>query len=194
MGTVVAVETDDGAALAGDSLATHDGTVTSKHVDRVFDFEGVGAAATGDRAGVDEFERELGATLRSERLDRDDPLGLDRVVALAREAAEMTEVEAAVVARDADGVARVRGVGATGAVTEGPVVALGTGAAVALGVIEDADTRADADGAAALARDAVEAAAVRDAETGGEVEVWTLSNDGAGADASDAGDANDDGS
>lgn len=186
MGTVVAVETDGGAAVAGDSLATHDGTVTSKHVDHVFDFEGVGAAATGDRTGVNEFERELGAKLRSERIDSDGSLGLDRVVALAREAAEMAEVEAVVVARDGDGVARVRRVGATGAVTEGPVVALGTGAAVALGVVEDADRSGDAEAAAKLVRDAVEAAADRDAETGGEIEVWTLPNDGTDTDADES--------
>ena len=173
---MVAVETDGGAALAGDSLATHDGTVTSKNVEHVFDFEGVGAAATGDRTGVNEFERAFGAELRSERLDHDGPLGLDRLASLAAEVAETAGVEAVIAARDDDGVARVRRVDATGAVTEGPVIAVGTGAAVALGVLEGADLRVDLDAGADLARDAVEAAADRDTESGGEIEVWTLSN------------------
>lgn len=176
MGTVVAVETDGGVAVAGDSLATADGTVTSTHVDRVFDFEGVGAAATGDRADVDEFERELGAEVRSQRLETDGPVRIGRLAETAARVAETTRVEAVVAAPDDDGTARVRRVGATGAVTEGPVVAIGTGAALALGRLEGADLGVDLDGAAALVRDALEAAAERDAESGGETDVWTLAN------------------
>lgn len=181
MGTVIAVETDGGAAIAGDSLVTDDGTVVSEHVDSVFDFDGVGAGATGSRTGVNEFEREFGAKLRSERLDADGPLSLDRLAAVAARVTETAEVEAVLAAYDDDGTPRIMRVGGDGSVTQGPIVALGTGAALALGALEDADLGVDVDGAAALVRDVLESVADRDTETGGEIQVWTLPADGADA-------------
>lgn len=176
MGTVIAVETDGGVAIGGDSLATHDGTITSKHVDRVFDLDGVGAAATGDRSDVDEFERELGAEVRSQRHEVD-TIRIDRLAETAARVAATTGVEAVVAARDDDGAPRVRRVGATGDVTEGPVIAVGTGAAVALGRLEDADLPLDLGLAADLVRDVLETVAERDTESGGEIDVWTLPAD-----------------
>lgn len=174
---MIAVETDGGVAVGGDSLATDDGTVTSEHVDHVFEFDGVGAAATGSRTGVNEFEREFGAKIRSQRLETDTPLSLDRLASLAAEVTRTAEVEAVIAAPDGDGTPRVRRVGGDGSVTEGPIVALGTGAAVALGVLEGADLHVDVDDAAALVRETMETVADRDTETGGEIEVWTLPAD-----------------
>ncbi|PSQ46287.1 hypothetical protein BRD15_09415 [Halobacteriales archaeon SW_6_65_15] len=53
MATIVGIEVDGGAAIAGDRLLTEGGTVQSGSKQHVFDLGEVGAAAVGDSGGVD---------------------------------------------------------------------------------------------------------------------------------------------
>lgn len=173
---MVAIETDAGVVLAGDTRTTTGGTVTSDSVQRVFDLDGAGAGAVGDPGDVDEFGRRLESELRTHEMETDTGTALNWIARTAAETATATGVEAVVGARDADGVARIRRVGPDGSVLEDATVALGSGAPVALGRLEDADLGADLDETAALARDVVAVAAERDVETGGDVDVWTLAS------------------
>jgi len=176
MGTVIAFEADGGVAIAGDTRTTAGGTVTGE-VQRVFDLEEVGAGAAGDSGSVQAFGRGLDAALRERAFERDGPLGPDELARAAAEVAEDVGVEAVVATRDADGVARVRQVGPDGSVLEGPVVALGSGAGLALGRLEAMGLDVDAGALAATARDVLETVAARDAGTGEDVDVWTLGSE-----------------
>jgi 20S proteasome alpha/beta subunit len=60
-----------------------------------------------------------------------------------------------------------------------PTVALGSGAAVALGRLETADSDLGIDETAAAVEDAIRAATERDTETGGTIDSWTLASDSA---------------
>lgn len=179
MGTVVGIESDGGAVVAGDTRVAEDGSVTSEGGRRVFDLGDVGAGATGDPGDVQAFGRRLDAALREREHDADDAVEVDVVARIASTVAEETGVEAVVAARDGEGVARVRRVGPDGGVLEGPTVALGSGAAVALGRLAAADLAVDVAATEALAREILAAVAQRDAETGSDLDVWTLANDDA---------------
>lgn len=174
MGTVVAIESDAGVVIAGDSRETRGNTVTSETVERVFDLDGIGAGAVGGAGDVDEFRRRLESELRSRRLETDGDPDLGWIARAAAEIAEATGVDAVVGARDDDGLARLRQVGPDGSVLENELVALGSGAPVALGRLEGADPDVDLAATEERAREAVETAAERDTGTGGDVDTWTL--------------------
>lgn len=176
MGTVVAIESDGGAVIAGDSRETRGGTVQSDNVKRVFDLDGVGAGAVGDAGDVDEFARRLESELRSRTMETDREPEIGWVARAAAEIASDVGVEAVVGAPDEEGVGRIRQVGSDGSVLEDTTVALGSGAPVAMGRLEGADAAVDLETAADLARDVVETTAERDTESGGDVDVWTLAS------------------
>lgn len=176
MGTVVAIETTGGAAIAGDRLATRGGTVTSGSAERVFDLDAVGAGAVGEEGDVDAFRRRLDAELRSERMERHREIDVEVLARIAAEIAGDVGVEAVVATRDEEGVARIRQIGPDGSVLPGPVVALGSGAPIALGRLEAADRDRDLDATEELVRETVETVAERDADTGEVVDRWSLAS------------------
>lgn len=180
MGTLVAVETDGGAAIAGDRRVTSGGVVESEAADRVFDLDvdsgTVGAGALGPSGDPSEFRRRLRAELEDANRNRQRPVDVDVVGRIAARVADRTGVEAVVAARDEDGVARIRRVGADGSVLSGGTFALGSGAGIALGRLEAADPGRDLASTEALVRDALETAASRDPGTGDEVDVWSLAS------------------
>lgn len=179
MGTVVAIETAGGVAIAGDRRATRGGTVTGASADRVLDLDEVGAGAVGDPGDVDEFGRRLEAEVEEFERDRDRAVDVEALGRIAARVAEATGVEAAVATRDGEGAARLRQVGPDGSVLDDPVGAFGSGAQIALGRLDTADRDRDLAGSEAFVRDVVETVAERDPETGEDVDVWSL------ADASD---------
>lgn len=174
MGTVVAIETSGGAAIAGDKLATRGGTVTSGSADRVIDLDEAGAGAIGDQGDIDEFRRRLEAELRRDRMERDREVDVDRLARVAAEIAEDVGVDAVVAARDDEGVARIRQVDVDGGILEGPVVALGSGARIAMGRLEAADRERALRSTEEFVRDVVETVAGRDTDTGEDVDLWSL--------------------
>ncbi|MFC7078769.1 20S proteasome subunit A/B [Halorussus caseinilyticus] len=173
MATIVGIEADGGAVLAGDRRLTQGGTVSSERKRHVFDFGAVGAAAVGDSGAIDEFRRRLDAEIRSHETEADEPMGIDRLAAVASDIAADEGVEAIVAGRDDDGPC-VRGVGGDGGVLTDEAVAFGSGAQLALGVLEGREEGLDVDAAAELAREAIAAAADRDTDTGADVDAYRL--------------------
>ncbi|WP_255196166.1 20S proteasome subunit A/B [Halorarius litoreus] len=173
MGTVIAVESAGGVALAGDSRWVGDGTVESDQSPRVVEYGTVGAGIVGALSDVQTFDRQFEAELRRQRLEHDG-LGIDRIAQIAARTATASNVDVVITARDADGVARLRQIGADGSVLEESVVALGTGAEAAFSQLDAAGDDLDIETAANLVRATIETVATRDTETGGTVTVWTL--------------------
>lgn len=175
MGTIVAVETDGGVAIAGDSRTTRDGTVASEAAGSVFDFGEVGAGAVGDQGDVDELRRRLDVEL--DETERDREVTIEVLATIAADVAEDTGVEAVVACRDDDGTARAKQVDPDGGILPGPVFALGSGAQVALGMLESADRDRELGSTEAFVRDVMESVAERDADTGSNVDLWSLASE-----------------
>lgn len=173
MSTIVGVETDGGVALAADRTSVADGTVGGE-VDRVFAFEDAAAAAVGDPGDVAAFGRRLRSELDRDRLERDRAPSVDRVARLASEIAESTGVEVLLAARDEDAVPRLRSIDASGAVLADTVAAAGTGAGVALGVLEETSFHPGPDDLEERVREVVTTVADRDPETSDEIDSWSL--------------------
>ncbi|WP_132058644.1 Ntn hydrolase family protein [Halorussus amylolyticus] len=174
MATILGIEADGGAVLAGDRQLTEGDTVKSQSKRHVFDFGDVGAAAVGDSGGVDEFERRLESEVSDHETRQGDPMSVTRLANLASDLAAEQGVEAIVAARDDREVARVRGIGADGGVVTDATVALGSGAQVAIGILEGSDRHVSLDAAEQLARDVLDTVAERDTGTGDTVDTFRL--------------------
>jgi proteasome beta subunit len=174
MSTVVAVETPTGVAIAGDTRVVDGEAVSSDRFRRVFGLGDVGAGVVGDPGAVQQFRRRFEVAVQDREQRSGDPPDVDAVARIAAREARSAGVDAVVGAREADGTASLREVASDGRVLEGGEVALGTGSAVALGLLEALDTGEAAEDPAAAVRNVLETAMERDADTGGEVDVWTL--------------------
>lgn len=181
MGTVVAIEATGGVAIGADTAATEGGTVRSENVQRIFEFDSMAAAAAGTTSAIQTFGRRLEAELRTQEIEQDGEIGIERLARIAAREAQEAGVDAAVAGRDAEGTARLREVRADGSVLENETIALGSGATVAIGQLDSLDLELDAGEAGAAVRDIVRSTMERDAETGGSVDVWTMANDGSDA-------------
>lgn len=176
MGTAIGFECDGGAVLAADRLVTRGGSVVSRSTEKLFTFDTIGSAVTGDRDGIDAFEREFDAELRSYRTERDEPK-LDAVARMASRIAEDADVDVLVVARDGDGRARLRTVDADGSVLEEEYDAIGSGAQLALGQLETVDRDVTLSEAVETAESVLATVSERDPDTGEDVDVWQLAHD-----------------
>lgn len=177
MATIVGVEVDGGAVIAGDRRLTGDGTVRSESKRHVFDFGTVGAAAVGDSGGIDEFERRLRSEVQSHETEHGDPMNLTRLANVAADIAAAETVEAIVTALD-DDVAKIRGIASDGSVLTDATAAFGSGAQTAVGVLDGANRNQSLDAGEDLLRDALDAAADRDTGTGAEYDVYRLADGG----------------
>ena len=176
MSTIAGVECAGGAVLAADRTVARGGSVASREKERTFDLDGCGAVALGD--DVDAFGRELENEVRSYTTDRGDEMRMTPFASVASDLAESHGVEAILAARDGDGVARIRAVDASGGVVEDPVAARGSGAAFALGQLEGLDAAdLSLDEAVTEVTGLFAAVAERDAETGDEIDVYSLESD-----------------
>lgn len=179
MSTILGIESDAGVVLAADRASVgSDGTVRGT-VDRVFDFDGAGAAAVGDPGDVESFERRLRAELDRDRIERDRRAGIDRLARVASRIASEEGVEALVAARDDDGTARLRAIDVDGAVLADSFAAFGSGASLALGRLEGTTPEKGSATPEQRAREVLSAVAERDPETGEETDAWVLDNEGA---------------
>lgn len=172
MSTIVGVETDGVVALAADRANVTDGTATGS-VDRLFEFDDAAAAAVGDPGSVASFGRRLGAELDRERLEGDREVAVDRLARLAAAVAEEEGVDALVAAGDDEGEPRLRTVDSHGAVLDDTAAAFGSGAQVALGMLEDETFDGESPDAEARLREILRSVAERDAETGDELDSWS---------------------
>jgi proteasome beta subunit len=171
MSTVLGVACAGGVVLAGDRVAVSRGQVRSRSRRHVFDFGRAGAAVVaGD---VDGFVDRLEGDVRAYRTERGD-LGIDPFTRLASDLADEFDASAVLAAPD-DGGPCLRAVTADGGVATDDVAAFGSGASVVLGALEAGhDPAATLDEATTRARDALSAAAERDAGTGTEFDVYRL--------------------
>jgi 20S proteasome alpha/beta subunit len=186
MGTVVALESRGGVAIAGDRLAVEGETVASQRARRVFDFGTVGAGVVGETGDIQAFRRRLEDELRTVRTDNEGEVGIDKLARIAARQAREANVSAAVVTRDSDGIARLREVGPDGQVFENSLVALGVGAELAFGQLEAIDPDIGADEAASAVADILEIVAKRDTSSGDDIDVWSLSSSPAGENGEEA--------
>lgn len=175
MGTVVGIRFKDGVALAADRRTTDGSTVRSDELGKLFAFDAACAVATGSASAIQEFGRRLEDELRQLRDRQNREPSMDALERLAGDVASETGAEAIVAARD-DGVASLRAIDAEGGAVEDEVLARGTGAQVALGQLEGLANDAGIDEAAELLEGILESVAERDADTGGEIDVWTLAD------------------
>ena len=175
MGTVVGIRFDDGVALAADRRATDGSTVRSDDLGKLFAFDAAGAVATGSPSAIQEFGRRLEDELRQLRSRQGPEPSMGALERLAGDVAGETGAEAIVATRE-DGVAALRAIDAEGGSVGDDVLALGTGAGVALGRLEGLASDTGVDEAEGLLGEVLETVAERDAETGGEIDVWTLAD------------------
>lgn len=176
MATIVGLEVEGGAVLAGDRRTTDGGTVRSEDKRHVFDFGDAGAAAVGESGGVDAFSRRLESEVRDHETRHGEPMSLTRLANVASDIASEGGVEAIVAARE-DDVPRIRGVGTDGSVLTDATAAFGSGSQLALGALEGADRNQSLDAGEDLARDAIGAATDRDVATGEDADTYRLGTD-----------------
>lgn len=175
MSTVIGFTCADGAVVAADRALVRGGKVVSTGRQRVFALDGVAVGVAGD--DPETVRRELDGELRSYRTERGRDPGVTATARLAAEVTEATGSDLVLLARDDDGAAQLRAVYADGGVLDDSPVALGTGAQLALGRLEGADTDVSTGAAASLAREVLAGVAERDAATGEECDVETLTDD-----------------
>lgn len=177
MGTVVGIRLADGVALAADRRATDGSTVRSDDLGKLFAFDaaGAGAGAAGSASAIQEFGRRLENELRQLRDRQNHKPSIEALERLAGDVASETGAEAIVAARE-EGVASLRAIDVEGGAIEDEVLALGTGAQVAIGGLEGIDPETSVEEVTGVLRDVLETVAERDAETGGEIDVWTLAD------------------
>ncbi|WP_458209301.1 20S proteasome subunit A/B [Haladaptatus sp. NG-SE-30] len=171
MATILGVACPDGAVLAGDRRETKGGSITSESVQRVFDYDDAGAGVVGDVGAIQEFDRRFESELRTYRDEEDEPMSLDRVARTASEITEDVGVDALVVATDSDGTVGLREVGSDGRVLSTETAALGSGAPIAFGRLEEADTNRELDAVERLARETLAVVAERTPDTGSDLDV-----------------------
>ena len=177
MGTVVAIEAEEGVAFAADTGAVDDSGVTSEGARRLFVFDEALAGAVGDQGAVDEFGRRVDAKLRKLDVEEGRQVAVEPFARLAADVADDLGVEAIVAARDENGRARFRRIGPEGGtLADSETTAIGSGASVALGRLDGAAVGLDLTEAVELARESVEAARARDQETAADVTVAELAS------------------
>lgn len=176
MGTVVALASQGGVAIAGDRQAVDDGTVTSRHVQRVIDTDTVGAGVVGETADIQTFRRELESELRRVRIEHDGEVDIDKFARIAARLADQSNVAAVIAGHDDDGIARLREVGPGGAVFDQTAVALGDGAELAAGQLETVESGLDIDATVRTVTEILGRVAARDAGSGDDITNWSLPN------------------
>lgn len=174
MATVIAFECADGAVVAADRTVVQGDTVASTSQNRLLEFDDCGGAAVDD---PDVVRRELDAELRSYGTDHGESPSLEALTAIATDVLRSVGTDAGVAARDDEGVARVAAVYADGSVITGSPLALGSGAELAVGRMETADTDVPLDEAAELATTILQGVAERDTRTGENVDVYRLESE-----------------
>lgn len=177
MGTVVAIESDQGVAMAGDTRTVEEGTVTGRSLDRVFELPGAVVGAVGDPGNIQEFRRQLADEFETYRLERDETPTIGSLERIAARQAQESNVSAAIGAHDSEGVARLRELDVDGRVLESTTVALGSGAAVAVGQLDAITSTLSLEEAATHVTDILESVLDRDVESGGEIVVLSLENE-----------------
>jgi len=77
-GIVLALESDGKVVIAGDTQASKNGIVSSKRIQRVFDFGSIGAGVVGEINEIQQFRDQLEDALKSREFETDEKIVTDR--------------------------------------------------------------------------------------------------------------------
>jgi proteasome beta subunit len=183
--TAVAVKARDGVVIAADRRMSYGGFILSRNAKKVYKItDRIGMSVTGLYGDVSGLIRIVDAEVRYYENSMGKKITLRAVAKLLSNLlysyrVSPLYVEAIIGGIDADGAPRIYVLDPVGAITEEEFAATGTGATIALGVIENS-YRSDIDLEAAekLAEDAVKAAIRRDAGSGDAIDVLAISPEG----------------
>ncbi|QZA88456.1 hypothetical protein K0C01_11835 [Salinarchaeum sp. IM2453] len=176
MSTVVAIQTDHGVVIAGDSHVTQAGTITSTSANRVIEYDQIGAGVVGQSGAVNSFERRFESELKKYELEASGELAIDAASQIAVACAENTGIEAVVGGYDENKIAQLRQIDDDESILPEQQIALGSGAQLALGQLGAVNNSQSIASAEETARSILKTAAQRDPSTGGEIDIWSLAN------------------
>lgn len=176
MGIVVGIKTKEGVVIGGDRQGETDGTVTSESVQKVFGFDNVGLAVTGEPGDIQEFQRQFERQLRTLQIEGEGTIGMTKLAAIAGREAKHADVHAVVAAPDSSGMPMVQEVGPDGHNLETTPVALGSGAEIALGQLDKVDGDASIAQIESNVSDILKIVRSRDPQSGGDIDIWSLPN------------------
>lgn len=183
--TAIGIKASDGVVLAADRRMSYGGFILSRNVRKVFVVnDRIAAAIAGFYADMNGLQRILEAEVRYYEVENNRRLPLKAVAKLLSNilySFRLTPlyVEAIVGGIDADNKPRVYVLDPVGAITEEDFIAVGSGATIALGVIEsEYRSEMGLDEASKLALKAMRAAIGRDAGTGDGIDIVKVKSGG----------------
>jgi len=183
--TAVGIKAKDGVVLAADKRMSYNGFIMSRNVRKVFVInERIAIAVTGFYADISGLQRMLEAEIRYYEVENNRKLPLRSVAKLLSNILYSYKlmpfyVETVVGGIDADNEPRIYVLDPVGAITEEKFIATGSGATLALGVIEsEYRDNIDLEKASELALDAMRTAIGRDAGTGDGIDIVKVKRDG----------------
>lgn len=170
MPTVVGTQLADGVVLAGDRFETRDGQLVSEDCQRVFAFDDAAVGVSGAAGDVQALVRQLTDERRQYEHRQGQSPTATAMERLVSELAEEVGSPALVAARDDNGRGTLARIDADGGTTREQIAAIGTGEAIAVGLLEGMDL----DVAVARGQDRLESilrtVAERDTETGEHID------------------------
>jgi proteasome beta subunit len=183
--TAVGIKAIDGVVLAADKRMSYNGFVMSRNVRKVFVInDRIAVAVTGFYADISGLQRMMEAEIRYYEMENNRRLPLKAVAKLLSSILYSYKftpfyVETIVGGIDSDGEPKIYVLDPVGAITEEKFIATGSGATLALGVIEsEYKDDINLERAADLALRAMRAAIGRDAGTGDGIDIVKVKKEG----------------
>lgn len=183
--TAVGIKAKNGVVLTADKRMSYSGFIMSRNVRKVFVInDRIAIAVTGFYADISGLQRMLEAEIRYYEIRNNKRLPLKSVAKLLSSILYSYKlmpfyVETVVGGIDSDNEPRIYVLDPVGAITEEKFIATGSGATLALGVIEaEYNKNIDLDKASELALSAMRAAVGRDAGTGDGIDMVRIKKEG----------------
>lgn len=174
MATVIGARGADGVCLIGDHRVRGSDDSIRDSVDHVFSFEEAILGVVGPPHAMQEFQQRTREAVRSYTLERDAPISRAAYREILRDAATRNGIDCLGATRADDGMATLIEVDRTGSVYEPPMAAIGTGAQLARGALENIDRTQPVRALTTALEDIMAVVAQRDAETSDTTNVVTV--------------------
>lgn len=176
MPTAVGGRFADGTAVAADRRETRGGQVVSERTRRIHSFDEIVIASAAPAGDLRELSDRFDEKRRRYAHDHGRAPTVDAAERLASDLAAQIGVSALLLARDRAGKAQLVRIDDTGGSTREPMTAIGSGAAVAIGLLEALDRDIPLEDAEHALGDLLNTVAGRDTETGDTVDIGILSD------------------
>ncbi|MEB3816377.1 MAG: archaeal proteasome endopeptidase complex subunit beta [Desulfurococcales archaeon] len=183
--TAVAVRVKDGVVLAADRRMSYGGFIVSKNIKKIYKIsDRIAIAITGLYGDMSGIMRILDVEVRYYEISSERPMSLQAVAKLFSNLLYSYRVmplyvEALVGGIDLDGKPKIYVLDPVGALTEEDYAAAGSGATIALGVIESSyKPDLSLDEAEKLVENAMKAAISRDAGSGDAIDIVRVTREG----------------